>query len=116
MRAEGADLLASDRSRYAVRFVGSRRLDAEGVRKPNKKAEQRGHISGFGDLLFAPASVAKPLHLLVRDPVGGLGYGAGEIQQQAFGPIEAGGIEVTVSERIRHPLELSALQLQEPRV
>ena len=74
-------------SRYAVRLVAGRRLDAECVGKSNEKAEQGGHIGGLGDLLIGPAHIAQALDLLVGDAVGRPGYGAGEFQQQALGRI-----------------------------
>jgi hypothetical protein len=116
VRAAETDLVPGDRSRNTLRLVDGRRLDAEGVGKPDEQAEQCSHIGGFGDLLVTPAGIAKPLHLLVGDAVRRLGYGAGEVEQQSFGGIEAGCVEVTVAKRIRHSLELFALQLQEPRV
>ena len=106
----------SHSSRDAIWFVRRRRLDAERVGEPDEKTEQGGHIDSLSDLLIGPAHLAQTLDLLVCHPVGRPAYRAGKFQQQAFRRGEAGGVEVTVAERIRHPLELLALQLQEPRM
>ncbi len=107
---------AGHRSWDAGRLVGGRRLDAEGVGQSNEKAEQRRVVRSLGDLLIGPAHVAQALDLLVGDAVGRSGDGAHEFQQQPLARRQAGGVEVTVAECFGHPLELCALQLQEPGV
>jgi hypothetical protein len=103
-------------SRNSCRLVGGRRLDAERVRKAYEKAEQSRHIRRLGDLLVGPTHVAQALDLLVGDAVGRARDRAGEFQQETLARRQSGGVEVTVAERLRHRLELFALQLQEPRV
>ena len=109
-------LLSGNGGGDAFRFVDWRRLDAEGVGKTNEKTEERRHICCLGYLLLRPADVAKRLDLLVCDSVGGLAYGTGKFQEQPFWRKQVCGVEVAVAQCIRDPLEMLALQLQEPRV
>lgn len=45
-------------------------MDVEGISQADEKVEQRPVVNGFGNLSIAPADLAKPLDLVVRDAVG----------------------------------------------
>jgi hypothetical protein len=112
----GLGLVPGDGAGYACRFVDCGRLDAERVGETNKKAEQRRDVCGLGDLLVSPADVTQALDLLVGDLISGPAYRFDELEELVLFRGEAGCVEVTVSECFGRPLELFALQLQEPRV
>ena len=80
------------------------------------KRLQSRHVRRLSDLLIGPPHLAQAVNLLVGDAVGRPAYRPGELEQEALGRLEAGGVQVTLAERLRDPFELLALQLQEPRV
>jgi len=74
-------------------------VNVEGIREAYEEVEQRAVVDGLGDLRVAPADVAQPLDLFVRDAVGVPGQGLDEFQQPSSLGRQAGGVEISVTKR-----------------
>ena len=88
------------------------RRHSEGVGHAIEESEHGDDVNGFGDLVFAPAMIAKLLNIIGRGAVRRLGDELGVVQQRALGVGEAGIIELAF-QNCRYALIIGSLNTQE---